>query len=143
MIVGIVGSEASKFTRETEQQARRIIRELLTQEGTTAFCSGHCHLGGIDIWTEEIGTELGLVPYVYVPKILSWEGGFKQRNIDIAYMSDEVHCITIKEYPTSYQGMKFNRCYHCNSSDHIKSGGCWTMKYAAKLGKKTALHIIH
>lgn len=141
MIIGIVGSEEVKFTTETEQKAREIIRQLLTQPNVLGYCSGHCHLGGIDIWTEEIGDELAITSYVYPPRVLSWEG-YKERNIKIATVSTEVHCITVKKLPHDYTGMRFSLCYHCKTSDHVKSGGCWTMKHAVKLGKKTQLHII-
>lgn len=141
MIVGIVGSEAVKFTPETERLAKREIRLILSWSNVVGYSSGHCHLGGVDIWTEEIGNGLGLKPYVYSPYILSWEG-YKRRNIEIAKTSDELHCITVKKLPDGYTGMKFPYCYHCKTNDHIKSGGCWTLKYAEKLGKKVFWHII-
>lgn len=142
MIVGIVGSEAAKFTTETELHARKIIETLLLRTYVTGFCSGHCHLGGVDIWTEEIGNALCRTPYIFPPKTLSWDGGYKQRNILIAEQSDEVHCITLARLPDSYNGMKFERCYHCNTDTHVKSGGCWTAKYAKKLGKRAVWHVI-
>jgi hypothetical protein len=142
MIIGIVGSEGKKFTPETKQKAKILIREILSKPGVTGYSSGHCHLGGIDIWTEEIGQELGLTPYIFPPKNQSWEGGYKARNIQIAKASDELHCITVKTLPATYKGMKFDFCYHCNTNDHVKSGGCWTMKYAINLKKPGFLHVI-
>ena len=141
MIVGIVGSEAAKFGKQSEQTAKSIIMELLNRPGVTGYSSGHCHLGGIDIWTEEIGNSLRLEPFVFPPRTRNWEG-YKARNIQIAEKSDEVHCITLKVLPESYTGMRFLICYHCMTTDHVKSGGCWTMKYAEKLGKRTGLHVI-
>jgi hypothetical protein len=38
--------------------------------------------------------------------------------------------------------MKFDLCYHCGTKDHVKSGGCWTVKYARKLGKQGKVIII-
>lgn len=137
MKIGIVGSEEKKFTPETKQKAKNLIRNILSQKEVTEVVSGGCHLGGIDIWAEEIGRELGLIVTIFKPKTLKWEE-YKKRNLLIANNSDEVHCITIKEYPPEYVGMKFNFCYHCKSNDHIKSGGCWTMKQT----KKGLLHII-
>jgi hypothetical protein len=145
MIIGIVGSEAAKFTPETEAKAKDLIRRILTQPlipAISGFSSGHCHLGGIDIWTEEIGFELGLRPYIFPPRSQSWETGYKPRNIQIAETSDEVHNITLKRLPESYKGMKFDFCYHCNTNEHVKSGGCWTAKYAQRLKKKAFWHII-
>jgi hypothetical protein len=39
----------------------------------------------------------------------------------------------VAEYPPEYVGMKFDYCYHCHTSDHIKSGGCWTAHKAEKV----------
>jgi len=136
MLIGIVGSEAAKFTQTTEAAAKEIIRSHLGLELGLKVVSGGCHLGGIDLWAEEIGRDVCATwPLVYLPERRSWDGGYKQRNIEIAKKSDVVHCITVKELPDSYSGMKFKSCYHCNTDDHVKSGGCWTALYAKKLGK--------
>jgi len=136
MRVGIVGHEARKFTPETEAKAREIIRSLLSPDDI--LVSGGCHLGGIDIWAEEEANKLGLEKEIYLPAIPRWEGGFKQRNLKIARASDIVHCIVVADYPEGYKGMKFDYCYHCHTSDHIKSGGCWT----AKRARKAEWHVI-
>lgn len=136
MIIGIVGSEAKKFTPETESMARTIITAILSMPGVTGMSSGHCHLGGVDIFAEEQAAKLELPQYIFPPKTLQWEGGYKQRNIEIAKKSDEVYCITVDKLPPGYTGMRFSSCYHCKTSDHVKSGGCWTTKYARYLGKK-------
>lgn len=146
-IVGIVGSEAIKFTPETEQKAREIIRSILMKPGVTAVSSGHCHLGGIDIWAEEEAKKLGIYAdgkFIFPPKDHTWSGGYKTRNLQIVNASDEVHCITIREYPPDYNGMRFSRCYHCgtDTEPHVKSGGCWTARQAQKKGKLTQWHII-
>lgn len=159
MIIGIVGSEGKKFTTETEAKAQDIIRTLLIREDVWGLTSGHCHLGGIDIWAEEetahlqgIGTPLrddnlfGYKPdldtFIYPPKDLQWSTGYKPRNIQIAKKCNELHNITVKELPPDFKGMRFPGCYHCGAADHIKSGGCWTAKYAQKLGKPAFWHII-
>ena len=142
MIVGIVGHEAAKFTVETEVKAKAIIAEILTKPGVTGYSSGHCHLGGIDIWTEEIGDELGLDRFVFPARDYKWDTGFKPRNIQIAKASGEVHCVVVFQLPPTYTGMKFKLCYHCDRVDHIKSGGCWTAKYAESLGKPAFWHIV-
>ncbi len=136
MKVGIVGHAADKFTIVTELRAKSKIRELLKPDDI--LVSGHCHLGGIDIWAEEIAQELGCYDrdYIFPPKIRRWEGGYKQRNLEIARNSDIVHVIVVKEYPPKYKGMRFTWCYHCNADDHIKSGACWT-------GKRTQRAVWH
>jgi hypothetical protein len=142
LIVGIVGSEEAKFTPLGKKRAMQLIEDLLEQPGVEQVVSGGCHLGGIDIWAREIGMKLELNVTEYIPKERSWEKGYKPRNLLIAQRSDIVHCITIREYPKEYTGMRFAYCYHCLTDTHIKSGGCWTMREAVRLGKKGEVHVI-
>lgn len=123
--VGIVGHAADKFIPQTKELAFQIIHDLLLPPNVV-LVSGHCHLGGIDIWAESIARSLKRDMIIYPPKDRSWSTGYKPRNLLIANRSDIVHCIVAKEYPPNYSGMRFNRCYHCGTSDHVKSGGCWT-----------------
>lgn len=136
MILGIVGAEAAKFTTETEQLARVVIRSLLAKYRPTEVVSGACHLGGIDVWAIEEAIRSGFHTQEFPPAERSWEYGYKPRNIQIATRSDYVVCIALKVLPPHYTGMRFKSCYHCHSTDHVKSGGCWTMHYAKKLGKQ-------
>lgn len=133
-VVGIVGSEGAKFTPESEKRARKLIRKEI--RGARLVVSGACHLGGIDIWAIEEARALGIPYKEYPPKTRNWNGGYKPRNIKIARASDRVVCITVRSLPKGFQGMRFAFCYHCNTDRHVKSGGCWTTKYARKLGKE-------
>ena len=145
MKIGIVGSEAAKFTPETEQLAREAIRDILTKPDVfrtvDTVISGGCHLGGIDIWAIEEAHKLGMQYFEYLPQTKSWTG-YKKRNLEIANNSDILVCITVKSLPEGYKGMRFPLCYHCGTKDHVKSGGCWTMRQAKKLGKETRLIVI-
>lgn len=141
MIIGIVGSEAAKFTPETELKARIVIRAILSPPDVEGATSGECHLGGIDIWTKEECLAMGKKFIPHEPKKRCWEE-YKKRNIEIAETGDEVYCITVKELPPTYTGMRFKLCYHCGTDTHVKSGGCWTVKYAKELGKKTGIIVI-
>lgn len=138
--IGIVGSEGAKFTPQTEYKAKGIIKGLLSSYDTVV--SGGCHLGGIDIWAEEIADLFDLPKSIYVPRALSWSYGYKPRNLAIARESDIVYCITIKELPPNYQGMRFDYCYHCGTNEHVKSGGCWTVKQARLMGKPGEVIVI-
>lgn len=142
MILGIVGAEGAKFTKAGEEQARTIIRALLSQSDVTLMVSGGCHLGGADIYAEEEAAALGIPTRVHKPKQLTWDGGYKQRNILIAEDADVVHNIVVDVLPDSYDSMRFESCYHCKTKEHIKSGGCWTAKHAQKLGKKAEWHLV-
>jgi hypothetical protein len=143
--VGIVGSEAAKFTAQTEHLARAEIRRLI--KGASLVISGRSPLGGIDIWAVEEAHWAGIPTREHVPQIHHWEGegGFRERNLAIARDSDLVACITVRTLPASYRGMRFPRgCYHCNTpaEHHVKSGGCWTMKQARLAGKRTKLVVV-
>lgn len=137
MKIGIVGHAADKFTPETKKAACAVIRSLLFPAGSV-LVSGHCHLGGIDIWAEQIANEFGRETIIYPPAKLSWSGGYKERNEKIAADSDEVHCIVVKAFPPNFTGRRFSYCYHCKTMDHIKSGGCWT----AHRSKKGVWHVV-
>jgi hypothetical protein len=143
MIIGIVGSEAAKFTKLTEPAARLAIRRLFLPE-VSLVVSGGCYLGGIDVWSIEEAIIAGK-PYKEFPaKERRWSGpsGYESRNVKIAEICDKLICIAVRELPPGYRGMRFDWCYHCRTGAHVKSGGCWTMKKAAKLGKLTELIVI-
>jgi hypothetical protein len=133
--LGLVGSEAAKFTPETEERARDIIRAYL-QLGWDRVVSGACHLGGIDVWAIEEAKEMGIATQEFSPQTQSWNTGYKPRNIQIAAASHTVVCVTVKTWPPDYKGMRFGYCYHCKTAKHVKSGGCWTVNYARQIGKR-------
>jgi hypothetical protein len=141
--VGIVGHGSTKFTSDTEEAARTLIRKLLSVPGAI-LVSGHSPVGGIDIWSEEIAKELGIPMEIKSPKDHAWDGsyGYRARNLDIARSSDVVNVILVADYPPNFHGYKFNECYHCHTTDHIKSGGCWTGRQAKQLGKRVKWWIL-
>lgn len=148
MKVGIVGSEARKFTVRTKVLACVEICRLI--EGAELVISGHSPLGGIDIWAIKLAERYGIPTQEYPPGVFTWESvkgvdGFKARNLKIARNSDFLACITVKELPPDYHGMEFpNGCYHCHTppEHHVKSGGCWTLREAKRAGKPTELVVI-
>lgn len=145
MKIGIVGNEASKFTRLGEVRAKEYIISLVQADRdgpkADAVISGACHLGGIDIWAVELAKELGIKATEFPPKSQNW-AHYKKRNIQIAETSDMVVSVAVDVLPVDYTGMKFKLCYHCGTSDHVKSGGCWTAKYALKLNKPGWTYVI-
>ena len=141
MRIGIVGPEERKFTPQSRQWTLNKIRELLVSHSVNGVkpivISGHCPLGGVDIFAEQIAAELGLRTEIKAPKQHVWDAeyGYKQRNLDIARCSDKLYVFTVDKLPPAYNGMKFELCYHCGSTEHVKGGGCWTGKQAKRLGK--------
>lgn len=149
MVLGIVGSEGAKFTPETEAKARGIIRSLFLRWSPEQVVSGACHLGGIDVWAIEEATAAGIPTQQFPPRVRNWAQGFKPRNIQIARASDAVVCITLRELPPTYKGMRFAGCYHCARTltprflvPHVKSSGCWTVHFARSLEKYGDLKVI-
>jgi hypothetical protein len=142
MRLGIVGAEATKFTPTTEQQARSLITSLLIHEPVTCVISGACHLGGIDVWAVEEALLFGIPVIEFPPAEHNWTRGYMPRNLQIARKSDRVVCITVKSLPATFTGRRFTYCYHCGTDSHVKSGGCWTVKQAKKLGKSTEIFVI-
>jgi hypothetical protein len=135
MILGIVGSEAAKFTAETENLCCRMMEDLIKERQPTGITSGACHLGGVDIWAADLASIFGLDLIEHPPERLNWDG-YRARNIKIAETADEVVCFTVKDLPAGFLAGGWERyCYHCGTDSHIKSGGCWTTKYARKIGK--------
>jgi len=146
--IGIIGHEAAKFIPYTEQMAKELIRQLLEPEGSV-LVSGHCHLGGIDIWAEEVADFLGRPKEIFAPKDLAWSSGYKPRNIQIAETADVVHNIVVARYPEGFTDRRFEDevtglpyCYHCQTNAHVKSGGCWTARYAQDLFKPAYWHVL-
>ena len=142
MILGIVGSEEKKFTPLGILRAKSRILNLFDIYDPEEVVSGACPLGGIDIWTEELARQMNRRVKVFPPKFNDWNRGFKPRNIKIAERSDLVICITIDKLPEDFSGLKFPFCYHCLTGKHVKSGGCWTMKYARSIGKQVGLLVV-
>jgi hypothetical protein len=147
-VLGIVGAEAAKFTLKGEAAARAVIAEWLAKFDVVS--SGHCHLGGIDIWAEEEAQAVGKFDpqLIFEPRVLRWAGpgGFEQRNTAIAAASHTLLNIVVDQLPGNYTGMRFKLCYHCeprkDKTPHVKSGGCWTMWKAADFGKQNTRVII-
>jgi hypothetical protein len=138
--IAIIGHAADKFTPFSEARAKAKIIALLGP--SDVLISGGCHLGGVDIWAEQLAEKFGNQTIIHRPAKRGWYGGYKDRNLKIARDADVVHVIVAEEYPAEHRGLKFDYCYHCKSKDHIKSGACWTAIQAQKLGKAAHWHII-
>lgn len=134
-VLGIVGAEEAKFTKQGAASAKAHILRVIRGYRATLVVSGGCHLGGIDIWATEIASNLGIASLEYLPKAQSWQY-YKARNIQIARKCNVLVNYVVSRLPNEYTGMRFPLCYHCNSTMHVKSGGCWTMNYAHSLGKR-------
>ena len=145
MKLGVVGAEEAKFTDATRAQAQNALWTIYRRVQPEEVISGACPLGGIDIWAVEIAREMDIPVREFPPKVNSWRYGYMPRNLLIARHSDAVVCIALRELPPGWTGMTFPQgCYHHDppATDHVKGGGCWTMKQAARMGKQTRLVIL-
>lgn len=147
MTLGIVGHEAAKFTPTTERIVRRMIRAKIDILKPALVVSGACPLGGIDIWAIEEADACRVATQDFQPRSNDWSTGFKPRNIQIAEASDVVICFVVDRLPATYTGRRFDLCYHCvrrkgGGTDHIKSGGCWTVNHAESIGKMGEIIIV-
>lgn len=145
MNIGIVGHAAEKFPPWCRDDVKFFIRGLLAAYGSTLI-SGACHMGGVDVWSEEIALELKRKAIIHKPAVLNWSGrgGYRDRNLMIARYSDVIHVIVVKKlHPEFSSGITFSLCYHCGTSvsPHVKSGACWTARQAMKMGKTAIWHI--
>jgi hypothetical protein len=134
MILGIVGPEQSAWTQVGSLFARQAIRDLLLTGLYAGVTSGACHKGGVDIWAREEAELLGLPVKEYPPKDHGWQW-YKQRNQLIAKLADHVVCIA--------PSREHQQCRYCETDDHQQSGGCWTLRYARQIGKRTDLVVIY
>jgi hypothetical protein len=145
MKVGIIGHRADKFTDFSRSKAVVKIYEILrTMKEGDVLISGRCPMGGIDLLAEQRAIVSGIKLDIKAPRQYKWDAeyGFKQRNLDIARDSDVLYVILVDKYPPNYIGRRFKKCYHCNTSDHVKSGACWTAKQAERMGKKVVRIVI-
>jgi hypothetical protein len=134
MRLGIVGHGGDKFTRHTKLRAQHEIIDAISRHGATCVVSGRSPLGGIDVWAENLALNMGIETDIYPPTSRRWSGpgGYMERNLQIADNSDLVLCIVVAELPPHYNDMTFPQCYHCKTTEHVKSGGCWTAKQARR-----------
>ena len=147
--IGIIGNGSDKFTPHGATIAKAVIVEILMANHKPVLMSGHSRMGGIDIWAEEIATQLGHEKDIKAPKTESWGGdyGYKERNLDIARSSDYLYVIVADSYPPDYNGQTFLKdgrqyCYHCNTFNHVKSGACYTRKLFEKAKSKLGVTVI-
>jgi len=130
MKIAIVGADEKKWGSVGKVSksnfliiaAKQLIEKILKDNPGCTLVSGACPKGGVDIWAEEVADKLGVPKEIYPPKVNKWEGGYKQRNIQIAESCDKLACI--EPYDVSH------------------SGGMWTMNYVKKLMKPVKLFVI-
>ena len=135
-IVGVSGDKLDSFEKE---KALQEIIKIGENHKDCIIVSGHSPRGGIDILAEMYADFTKKEKIIFKPDTTEWNDvgekkGYKTRNLEIAETCDILYCISVPK--------KEKSCYHCKQFTHEKTGGCWTMREAKKLGKKTKLIIL-
>lgn len=114
----------------------------IIEDNTTDFVSGGAT--GVDSMTKKWCERLGRKFVECAPTHNHWSCspscyGFRARNVVVANKADTVYCVT--------WSMPKQTCYHCyailgGKDPHKVSGGCWTLRYAEKIGKDIQLVIV-
>lgn len=128
MNLAIVGT--SRLSDNEERDARQLISHIIKSNSPDLIISGGAN--GIDIIAEDIAKQLRVPVMIFSPVENNWNS-YKQRNIEIATLCDELYCITTK--------IKDKRCYHCDL-DHQRTGGCYTKNLANNMRKTTHVMVI-
>ena len=132
MKIAIVGS--SHLSEGEERTARQlsatILKSYVKNHGieNVILISGGAK--GVDTQAEDVAKGLGIKCKIFKPTEWNWDG-YKVRNMAMAQECDILYCLPTK--------LKIEPCYHCNATDHERSGACWTMKHAKSLKKEVHL----
>ena len=131
MKIAIVGT-SQNLTENEERDAYQLCATILKDDSAGTLISGGAK--GIDSIAEEVAKGLGLYVEIYKPKTYDWYG-YSDRNLIIAQECDKLFCITTNVHD--------EKCYHHDKSqDHQRTGGCWTLREAARINKPCRLFVI-
>ncbi len=121
MKIAIVGSSKMKY-----QQCVGELQKIINDESPDMIVSGGAE--GVDSHAVLVAKLNEIKTNVFQPKTNDWEG-YKDRNIEIVKECDRLYNIVIKSQTDDQY------CYHHNTKQHERSGGCWTEMKAREQGK--------
>jgi len=135
MKVAIVGT-SHEMTENEERDVQQFVASILNDYNQKhLIISGGAK--GVDSIAIEVARSMGFPTQTYHPTSEKWEGGYKERNMQIAIDCDELFCISIPTHDME--------CYHhekgwsMSTPDHQKTAGCWTLNHVKELGKPCRL----
>lgn len=114
----IIGADRRAWKPSQRKEAMAWIEIIFNMFPYAEFVSGHCHLGGVDIWVETLHKKLKIKNLtLFKPLVKKWSGrgGYKSRNTEMAEYGDLIIDIEPKNH---------------------RSGGTWTLEYAEGKGKR-------
>jgi len=131
--IAIVGTSHLTTEDEKDKALNRIESIFNSYPDDTTYITGDAE--GIDKLVGTYGHNHTIIIIKATDKTWGGRQGYKQRNIRIAELADYVYSIATE--------IKKTRCYHCDTPDHERTGGCWTKRFAIdKLGKEGETIII-
>jgi len=134
--IGIVGT--SKVDNPTvEKTVLDTVNKFMKINPNIELVSGGAK--GVDNIAERIAKQLNIPIKIFPPKFQNLDS-FRERNLLIAEYSD-----IVLSFALPYDNNPSNICYHCNeiTPTHIRTGGCWTTKFARMFGKTGETIILH
>lgn len=130
MRIAIVG--ASKLTENEERDAQQfcglMMNQWLKEYDDLVIISGGAK--GVDSIAENCARNLNITTMIFHPEAQN-KGEYKIRNMKIAKQCDKLFCLPAN--------LRNTPCYHCDTDEHERSGGCWTANMAKELGKEVRI----
>lgn len=134
MNIAILGIRGSKLAKEEREKAIQEITKIVDKfkNDDLKIMTMHTPNGGVNTLVEMMiqTDKLSHALYDYGHSIMDW----KEANRQLAQDCDVLFCLTT--------GIKKDKCHHCLDYTHESSGGCFALKEAKALGKKTKLIIL-
>jgi len=117
--LAIVGSSKMKY-----QQCVGELQKIINEEKPDTIVSGGAE--GVDSHAVLVAVLNEVKTKVFKPETNDWEG-YKYRNLQIVKECDKLYNLVLRT--------ENEFCYHHNTKQHERSGGCWTEIKAREQGK--------
>jgi hypothetical protein len=134
MNIAILGINGKGLDAEETKQAMEKIVELTKMYRFPTLMTMHSPNGGVntlvELYASTESNNTALKEYDYGDNLTDWKDSSQM----LAEDCDVFFCITTK--------IKKNQCHHCLDYTHERTGACYPMKLAKKMGKQTKLIIL-
>ena len=132
MKIALLGINGSGLDKNETQEAIYKIIEIVNRYDDPTILTIHSPNGGINLLVELYAdsNEKKKQYYNYGKSIYDW----KESSQQLAEDCDVFFCLTTK--------IKKHKCHHCLDYTHERTGACYPMKLAKKMGKQTKLIIL-
>lgn len=130
--IAILGINGSGLSNEETKNAMEMILEITNRYDDPTVITIHSPNGGVNTLVEMFADSNAVKHeyYDYGKNMYDW----KESSARLAEDCDVFFCLTTK--------IKKNKCHHCLDYTHERTGACYPMKLAKKMGKQTKLIIL-